>query len=190
MTTQRRIARRPGGIQRRAGARPRYTWRPVLGAAQDIAPGVTGGYDLAAGGAAPALGSGLGVFGDYTIRRVIGTFAGASRNIGDSLEIDVIHWAIYVAENDALAAIAFPDVGVDVADWLAFGTLFVGLSQQNANAGSDNRPVMTTPLESRSMRKVNNNHQSPVLVVTASSGNTSSIRVMFFLRILVSHGLG
>ena len=130
--------------------------------------------------------SALGVVGDYTVRRVIGDAAGASQNVGNSVVVDVITWGIFIAERDATTAGVFPEPGIDQADWMAYGNVFVPLREDIA--GNNVRLPVWLRVDNRSMRKVNENHQDVVLVVHSVLRNVAIFHFWMAGRYLVSHG--
>ena len=184
MTTRQRTARRPGSS---TAARPRYTWRYYEVDSTILAPGATVTVDIGAAGSWPSL-SALGVFGNYTIRRLVGYVTGQLVSVVELNEFDNIMWGCYVIEADALLASAEAEPNADANDWFAFGTFPIEGRSSGGNSAVHIMNTMT--LDNHSMRKVNNNHQTPVMVIQASSLNTSSVRVQTAGRLLVSHGRG
>ena len=180
MTTRRRTARRP------TGARPqtRYTWRYWQSSPFAVGAGAAATIILNTVGAAPELKE-QGVFGDYTVRRVLGKLFMASLNATESGAIDMVAWGLLIADRDAVAAGALPETVSDAADWFGFGQEGVSL-QGSLTAG--NHPMTVGVTESRAMRKVNENNQDVVLRIEAHGSNIGSINMTSAGRILVSHG--
>ena len=180
MTTRRRTARSAGP----AAGRPRYTWRPWEQINATLAAGAQTRVPLNTSGSWPTLGA-LGVIGDYTIRRLVGVVSAISAFAAENSTMDRLVFGVIVMEDDALAAGVAPDPVSDAADWMAFGFLYVAM---HGTFTAGNHPMSTFALDNRSMRKVNENHQSPVLVVEAPGNNISSIVFCTSGRMLVSHG--
>ena len=184
MTTFRRTARRPGLVAR---SRPRYTWRQFITGVTAGPSGARLAFDLSTLGPAPDL-SALGVVGDFTLRRLHMTLIAQSQAASESSSQDHYTWGVYVAGNDALAAGAtsLPDPESDAADWLAFGFVWASLESTGFSTGI--HPIERAVVDNRSMRKVNENNQSLVLVVHVNSTNSGGVDLQAAGRFLVSHG--
>ena len=180
MTTRRRIARRPG-----AALRARLTWRMFTKPAFGLVGGTNQAFNIAVEGPGSTL-TALGVVGDYTIRRVRWSLAVRNNDAETGADTPVpFYLGMTVATSDAFASGvgALPSPEDDSADWFAYhakhyfvgGTLTGRFEQYNQ-----------WDLDERSMRKVNENSQMPVLVFAIPTGETAS--VAFAGRILVSHG--
>ncbi len=183
MVTRRRIVRSASP----AATRPRYTWRAwdgLLGFT--LLAGVQTRSDLSSSPGWPTLDE-LGVFGDYTIRRIRGVLVAQSLDTSEELTAQSLHVGIIVLEDDALAAGASPDVRTDAADWMFWGVVF--MSAQGSFSAAVH-PLSQLVIDNKSMRKVNENHQSLVMVLEAGAANTSGIQVQTAGRFLVSHGRG
>ncbi len=167
------------------GSRPRYTWRYVQTDVALLAPGATQVVNLATGGSLPTL-AGLGIFGDYTIRRILGWIAGSSRNVGESVELDKLVYAISIQDDDAVSASVEPNPVTDPSDWMQFGSLPIPLTITGASGSV--HPMSVGAIDNKSMRKVNENHATPMFVVEAPSFNTGTVGWFMSLRFLVSHG--
>ena len=180
MTTRGRTVRRPGAVASRM-PRPRYTWRTFDVASSNMSGGTNLVYSLATVGAAPDLGD-LGIFGDYTIRRVHLTLAMVS-NVAATGILDIVYWGMTVVSSDALAqgAASLPDARLDSADWFGHGVVAVLTATSIAD-----RLMVTTHVDVKSMRKVNENNQDPAIVFSSISGDDVTLR--FGGRMLVSHG--
>jgi len=166
-----------------ARSRPRYTWR-FWQSAQSIATATSVGIDLGTAGGMVSL-SDLGIKGDYTLRRIRGQMAVSSSRNSES-QVDVgIAWGIYIADTDAFAAAAWPEPSQDPADWLAFGTVY---ADQRAALGGAFHPTTFAPLESKAMRKVNENNQTVALIIQWLSLTDQVTQVNTSGRLLVSHG--
>ena len=141
--------------------------------------------DLTTVGLWPAF-SVLGIAGDYTVRRIRGFLSAVSVNNGSSIVQNTISWGIYIAGKDAATASAFADPQSDPTDWMAFGTFGVELFEPGP-VGTV-RPWVNVEIDNKSMRKVNENHQVPVLMIMSNTGNVGNMQVNTAGRILVSHG--
>ena len=182
MTLRGRTARRPGVVGRTS--RPRYTWRAWEGANSNLNAGGQLAFVLNTVGVYPDLNV-LGVLGDYTVRRIHGKIWAASELGNEGLNHDGFFYGIGVIEDDAVAAGAFPDPRNDAFDWMAYGQ--VGVSLQGAFSALIH-PTTTEVIDNKSMRKVNENHQSLVLVMDSFQTNQAIISVLTAGRFLVSHG--
>ncbi len=180
MTTRRRIARRPSGTR----STPRYTWRYWDSTQASVGGGVALTFILDTLGAAPDLAA-LGVFGDYTVRRVLGKLFMVSTNATESSVLDHVAWGLIVSDKDAVAAGALPEPFTDAADWFGFGEAAVSIQ---GSFSASIHPVTEVLIESRAMRKVNENNQNVVLRVEADTANVVSISMVTVGRLLVSHG--
>ena len=169
-----------------AASRPRYTWRMWETALSNLNAGSALTFVLNTVGSWPDLGQGLGVRGDFTLRRVHGVIATTSENNGQATTLDGFCWGIIVAGRDAVAAGAVPDPVSDASDWLAYGTGFVSLA--SAGGLDTNHPMTTHVIDNKSMRKVNENNQDVILRMEALAGNVATISVHAAGRLLVSHG--
>jgi len=165
-----------------ARVRPRYTWR-FYEATGAIGSGGALTFILNTIGSVPDL-KDLGVFGDYTIRRVIGKLFASSTNPTENTSVDWLVWGLIVADRDAVAGGTTPDPRSDAADWFGFGQ--VGVSMQGSFSSSVH-PLQSEFTESRAMRKVNENNQDVIMRVEASTANIGSITVDVVGRLLVSH---
>ncbi len=179
MTTRRRTARRPSG----SAGRPRLTWRAFSEVAQTLVGGTNLVVPMTTAGPAPDL-SALGVFGDYTIRRVrwsLGLQELDAENTNGAFQ--VVFWGMTVVSNDALASGvgAIPDPVSDPADWFGYGTAMY----QTLDTGKES-VAREYQFDVRSMRKVNENGQTPVLVFSVNTGET--VGLTHAGRVLVSHG--
>ena len=183
MTTRRRTVRSVGLVAR---SRPRYTWRHWLSGRSVLAAGATLVFNLSTVGAAPDMDA-LGVFGDYTVRRLHLVIGATSNNGAEASSFDHFTWGITVVNSDAAAAGfgSLPNPELDAADWMAFGTEMVSL-QGAFSAGF--HPLQTIKVDNRSMRKVNENNQELVHIFRGGSANTGTIDVLTTGRMLVSHG--
>ncbi len=168
-----------------ARSRPRYTWRFWDVANSNLLTAGSLNFVLNTVGQLPDL-SALGVIGDYTVRRNLGKIAATSENAGESNAIDGFGWGIRIADDDAVAAGALPEVVEDASNWLAFGQVFVSLASFGGSTSV--HPLVIDLIDSKAMRKVNENHQSVVLSMQAVSGNQATISVHASGRLLVSHG--
>ncbi len=164
--------------------RPRYTWRMFEQAAFGMGSGGLVTVVLDSVGGAPDL-TALGIFGDYTVRRVLGKIWATSSNAAESGGIDIVTWGLLVADADAVAGAALPNPVTDAADWFGFGA--IGVSMQGGfSAGV--HPLHEVPLESRAMRKVNENNQQVIVRLAAAAANVASVSVQMSGRFLVSRG--
>ncbi len=183
MTTGRRTVRRPGVIGR---SRPRYTWRFWESANSTLAVGGDLTFQLDVIGSSSSLAN-IGVFGDYTVRRLHGMLWCVSDAAAEANNPDALVWGVGVMSTDAVAAGGTPDPLTDVYDWLAFGQ--VAVSRQGSFS-VNKHPMTSAVIESKSMRRVNENSQTLVLRIEALTGsaNDSAISVRTAGRFLVSHG--
>jgi len=124
-----------------------------------LIPGQQGNIDLTADGQMADLGT-LGVKGDYTVRRIRGVLGVVSALGTETNAPDVLAWGIGIIENDALLATTFPDVRTDPFDWMGYGHVIVPLESAGLTAAI--HPTVAVELDIKSMRKVNENHQSVV----------------------------
>jgi len=179
MTTSRRTVRRP-----LAGIRPRYTWRPFELSETTLAANGSIHLDLSNGAGGDSLLT-LGILGDYTVRRIRGELGFVSQSALDSHSMASVWWGVTVVSNDALAvgATALPNPRVDSADWMLHGVAYV---EENGIEGSTRGRMPN--LETKSMRKVNENNQSVVLVIDLDASVAADVNVYAAGRILVSHG--
>ncbi len=178
--TLRRGRRSNVGIAR---SRPRYTWR-MWDSALMISSALAVGINLSAEGSMVPF-SGLGVFGDFTIRRIRGTLAVTSQSSVEGTVPQGLAWGIYVAELDAFTANALPEPVVDPVDWLGFGEVYA--SEHGIFAADVHVPTIV-PIETKAMRKVNENHQAIVLVFQWLTSTDQTLSVVSSGRVLVSHG--
>jgi len=167
-------------------SRPRYTWRMFQTGLSNLGEGASLTFVLNTVGAAPNLGSGLGVFGDYTVRRVVGTLSVMSNNVADVAVMDQFAWGIYIAEKDAVLAGGTPEPLSDPADWFGFGTGAVSLASAGGVAAT--YPMLVYAVDTRAMRKVNENHQDVVFRIEAPAANVADVLLVLTGRLLVSHG--
>ena len=182
MTTRRRTVRNVG-----VAARPRYTWRFFNSPENVTVPGVGVFVLFANTGAWPDLVD-LGVFGDFTIRRLHATLLTTSALGSETNVMDQVVYGAGVFEVDAITAGAFPDPLEDAFDWFAFGSVGVSLASAGLTAGV--HPMQSEKIDSKSMRKVNANHQQPGMIVFSSAFNAGNITWTLGGRMLVSHGRG
>jgi len=180
MTTRSRIARRPGP----ARSRPRYTWR-MFESTETLTTVAAVSIDLNTAGTMASL-SGLGIFGDYTVRRIRGAIAMTSFAAGASQAILGLAWGITILENDALALGALPEPINDPVDWMGYGTLYVGQTAPGTSVAI--HPTESLVIDGKSMRKVNENHQSVVMILQWLSTTDETLRIEVSGRMLVSHG--
>jgi len=181
VTTRRRIARRPT-----TALRPRLTWRQYgIGALIDVVGGTNRIFDLGAEGSAPSFAA-LGVFGDFTIRRLRWEMSATVATVEVTPEATPLWFGVTVVSSDAFntGSGALPDPQLDSADWMAWGVMLVPTDPDAGGQVTDAFVYRT--VDNRSMRKVNENSQVVALVFSAIAGFT--IRVNFAGRILVSHG--
>ncbi len=181
MTTRGRTARRPV-----ARSRPRYTWRYFHSLNQAVTAGAQLNVQLNTNGTYPTMSSGLGVFGDYTIRRIVGDIMGVSADATNSNETLLFAFGVYVGEHDAVVALAFPELQSDPADYMMFGNLMVPNTAM-AGATGDNSSGQVH-FDNHSMRRVNENHQDVVLLIQADASNADTASITVAGRYLVSHG--
>ena len=181
MTTRRRIVRRPTA----ARSQPRYTWRMWEGGSSTLdAAAAPLTFVLNTVGSNPDL-KDLGVFGDFTVRRVLGMIWAVSTLATELNAVSRFAWGLLIADRDAVSAAALPAPLSDAADWFGFGE--VACSQQGAfTAGV--HPMTQVAVESRAMRRVNENNQDIILRMEAATGNAADITVVTLGRLLVSHG--
>ena len=166
-------------------SRPRYTWRMFKLATTNLAVGATTAVNMESSGSWPGLSSGLGIFGDYTIRRIVGSLAVTSDSVAEAESPMLLLYGVYIGEDDAIVAGAFPELDADPADWMMFGTVYLN-SIGAFSAGV--HPVVERQFDNRSMRKVNENHQSPMFLITNPATTTEAVKVSVAGRFLVSHG--
>jgi len=176
VNTRRRTVRRP------AAPRPRLTWRRWDSILVTIIAGAQNQIVLSTVGGMATLAA-LGVQGDYTLRRLLGSIAVTSAIGLESNGIDFLTWGVGIIEDDAVAAAAMPDVRTDPFPWLAFGHSYASLQGSFA---ADVHPLQVYPVESKAMRKVNDNHQSIVMVVEADAQNEGNLVFQTSGRFLVS----
>ena len=180
MTTRRKTARRPGPTS----ARPRLTWRLFEHEGLTLTGGTVVTVNMAVDGVAATLAS-LGVVGDYTIRRVRWTLGLWDTDAEVTLRMVTVYWGMTVVSDDAVASGsgAMADPRVDSADWFGYGTPMYSVAP--AGADSPDQPRLYE-YDVRSMRKVNENNQVPVLRLSMIAGETALYQVAG--RVLVSHG--
>ena len=162
----------------------RLLWRAW--AVQDavIIPGGQRAVRLNTEGTWPSLES-LGVAGDYTVRRLRGIIAATSAAGTETNSVDFLTWGAYVADVDAVNASAFAESDEDPADWFAFGHLMVPL--QGAFSAAIHG-MSQNVIDNRAMRKVNENHQTIMLMIDASATNLGNLVVTTVGRMLISYG--
>ena len=181
MSTRQRIARRP----RAGGSRPRYTWRYWESGESTLSAASSLTFILNTVGGVPDL-SALGIFGDYTVRRLLGMVWAVSESGTARNSLDRFAWGVIIASRDAVLGGATPDPLSDAADWFAFGEGAVSL----AGTGASNtiHPTTTLTIDSKAMRKVNENNQDVILRLEAPAGNFANVNILTMGRMLVSHG--
>ncbi len=181
MTTRSRLFR---GSGRRS--RPRYTWRFWDTARSTLTSGGSLVFDLGTVGASPDL-QAIGIFGDFTVRRLLGKIWAISTRASEANSYDSFAYGVIVATNDAVAVgpTALPTPRNDAADWMAFGE--VAVPQTSTGLVASSHPLHTEVIDNKSMRKVNENNQTLVLILSAE-GAQDSILVQTQGRMLVSHG--
>ena len=179
MTTRRRTVRSPGAV----ASRPRYTWRFFDGSIS-LNNALAQGINLSSVGAMASL-SGLGIFGDFTIRRIRGEMAVANQAIAEGNLLMGIAWGIFVSELDAFTAGAFPEPLSDPVDWMAFGTVY---TDPDSRGAVTKHPARFVDIGTKAMRKVNENHQAIVFVAQWLSPTDEDHDLAVSGRILVSHG--
>ena len=179
MTTQRRSPRRFAPT-----LPPRLTWRTFQQDTLTVLPGSKPVFRLDSVGSASSL-SELGVFGDYTVRRIRGRIAGQTLESVSADGYDILYWGVVIASVDAFNTLgAIPDPETDSAPWMAWDVMHIS------------RKVVASPLvmerqllETKAMRKVNENNQAIVLTIKADLGNDANgVNYIFGGRLLVSHG--
>ena len=165
--------------------KPRLTWRPFLIEEITVAGGATSIFNLGTVGPGPML-TALGVFGDFTIRRMrwtLGAIDADVESVAD--EITVLHWGMTIVSLDAFnsGGGALPDPRDDAADWFGYGTVMLA-----ARTGGTGSPESMIPLteDGRAMRKVNENSHVVALVFSTDVGRT--VKLSAAGRMLVSHG--
>ena len=144
-------------------------------------------FSLAAGGVAPTL-SALGIFGDYTIRRVRWSLWLHNTDAESAVNYPLaVYLGMTIITSDAFASGvgATPDPTDDAADWFAYhvAPYFVTSATQASGNTADLRVY---EWDERSMRRVNENSQVPVLVLALAPNETA--QVAWAGRMLVSHG--
>ena len=180
MTLRARTARRP-----QVSLKPRLTWRAWDNeGASVLIPGAQTIVDLTTAGNWPSLVN-LGVIGDYTVRRVRGELTCQALVGVETNQAEQLTWGLFIAEADAVAASVVPEADNDAADWFGYGVVFMD-AQGSFSAGI--HPSRFAVIDSKSMRKVNENHQRLVLVIDASGNNIGNVGVHTAGRFLVSHG--
>ena len=164
--------------------RPRYVWRGWDDGPAQISAGSARTINLGTAGNWPADIT-LGVIGEYTIRRIVGKIAGISSSVGGSDSINLLTWGVYIGEDDAVAGGVFPEPLQDPVDWFLYGSMMVSNSRFDTGGGM----AMTSEVfDGRSMRKVNENHQTPIMRVENSSGSPDTVLVHTVGRTLYSIG--
>ena len=162
--------------------KPRLTWRGFHVAGTSLVGGTNLAFDLSAIGSYPSL-TALGVFGDYTVRRVRWSLYARDIDAESTDVAQVAAWGLVIVNIDAFnsGVGALPDPLSDAADW--FGHGYVAYSSLLA-AGRDTSRVYE--LDNRAMRRVNENSQVPIIVLAGIAGET--MHFAFGGRLLVSHG--
>ncbi len=168
-------------------ARPRLTWKAFQQDPSTLVGGTTRIFDLSVQGVTPTLPE-LGIFGDYTIRRVRWRFSGRDIDSFVGKRLVLVFWGMIVVSDDAFASGsgAVPDPRTDAADWFAYGVMTYVTGFDSIGQDTLIATTFSAELDSRSMRKVNENSQVPVLVLSTVTGETTE--VVFGGRLLVSHG--
>ena len=182
MTTRRRTVRNAG-----AAVRPRYTWRQFSSLENVIVPGAQLLVSLANTGGWPDL-IDLGVFGNFTVRRIHMRIYTTSALGTETNVMEVLHYGVGIFENDAVVANVFPEVDADPFDWFVYGSIGVSLASAGLTAGV--HPMQAENVDNKSMRKVNANHQQPALLVQSAAANAGNVTASVIGRMLVSHGRG
>ena len=179
MTTRARTARRPVAVANR----PRLTWRPFSTEAFTLVGGTNQVFRLDTIGNGPILAD-LGVFGDYTIRRIRATLGLNEADLENTNgSPQVLFWGMTIVSVDAFSSGtgAVPDPENDAADWFGYGTPFY----QRHDTGFKDE-MWTYSIDIQSMRKVNENSQTPVVVFHLLTAQTALVSIAG--RMLVSHG--
>ena len=169
-------------------SRPRYTWRAFTTQDVVIVAGATAGLSISESLSTYPTFAALGIFGDYTIRRTLMSCILSSGAASSSIEHHGLVVACGILEDDAVAASVFPDPATDPYDWFLYDTLWVQQDTNSVGATSVQARASRKDVGSKSMRKVNENHQQPMLILQALPGNTDAITVSVHGRVLVSHG--
>ncbi len=182
MTTRFRSSR--GGF--RARLRTRYTWRPFQRRNTTVIDETKDVWSLDVTGPGSFL-STLGVVGDYTIRRIRATLMLRNLNAVAGAPT-VVYWGVQVVTRDAFDAV--PPVSsnpeTDGADWLLYGTAF---APANGNGLVNSiHEVIQIELDSKAMRKVNENSQRVIFVMENPISSAPDIQYACSGRLLVSHG--
>jgi len=167
--------------------RPRLTWRAFAEEAESIVVvgGTTQVFDLGTEGLSEDL-TALGVFGDYTVRRTRFELGARVASTEANQFLVSLWYGCIVVGLDAFASGsgAVADPQDDNADWFVYGVLqvptFPGATGQVTDA------FRQVSVDSRLMRKVNENNQVIALVFSTTTG--VSVQLNFAGRILVSHG--
>jgi len=179
MTTRRGTARRPS-----VATRPRLTWRAFDNGLNQITGGTLGIFDLSTIGASPDL-TALGIFGDYTIRRTRFNLSLVLASVEATITPNYLWYGCSVQGADAVATGggALPNPLDDAADWYVWGVVPFN---DDPTAGSQEH--FSVEVDSRAMRRVNENSQRPVLSLFLEAG--VDVFAKFAGRMLVSHGRG
>jgi len=179
MTTQRRS--RPRFVQT---LKPRLTWRTFQKDAITLLPGALGVFNLGSEGSGPSLAA-LGILGDFTVRRIRGRISMFTREAADTIGYDVMYYGVMIVSTDAaLTAGAVPDPETDSSSWMLWDTVLIPRLVVNS-------PLVNVEqlLETKAMRKVNENNSTVILAIKADLGNDSlGVGFTFAGRLLVSHG--
>ncbi len=179
MTTRRASPRRFA-----PSLRPRLTWRAFEQTSFTVLPGALSVHNLGSVGGANSL-SELGVFGDYTVRRMRGRISAQTLEAANTNGYDVLYWGVLIVTTEAfIATNGVPDPRTDSPPWMAYDVIHI-----SRKAVSTPLVMVTQLLDTKAMRKVNENNAVVCLAIKADSGNDSAgAQLTFAGRLLVSHG--
>jgi len=182
--TTRRGSRGP--FARSTATKPRLTWVTYRSGELTLVSLGRQVLNLGDMGTSPSL-SDSGVQGDFTIRRIRGNIYSKSTRATESGDTDTFLWGVLIVSVQAFntGAASVPSPENDNADWMVWGSLQV---EKSSTGAANFHPIVQVPLETKAMRKVNENNQIVCLSVKNAGGDSMVFGATG--RMLVSHGRG